>query len=257
MTGPVVALLLAAAGAVLLLRPVRTGTLPPPPTGTRPVGGVRDEARASDHDRIRRAARRAVDPHELPLFVHQLAGLLRAGRPPHALWADMERVYQDAGTAFAISALPVIAGARRAAALGLSVPEALRGVTPSGRTGAADASEEQLERLWVDLAGCLLIADRSGAPLAGILDHYAGQLDSQLDARGARETALAGPRATVVLLAWLPAVGLVLAFALGVNPVEVLLGSPPGRLTLAAGAVLMVLSRTWTRRLVRVAGGTP
>lgn len=205
---------------------------------------------------VRRLYGRApvVDLHELPLFVHQLAGLLRAGRPPHVLWADMERVHAQGHTTFSGVALPVVVRARRAAELGLSVPAALRDVAGQD-VGRRHADEHLVHRLWIDLAGCLEVAERSGAPLAGILEHYAAQLDAQLDGISSRDTALAGPRATVVLLAWLPVVGLVLGFALGINPVEVLLASPLGRLALAAGASLMLAGRVWSRRLVRRAGG--
>jgi tight adherence protein B len=143
--------------------------------------------------------------------------------------------------------------------LGLSVPDALREAT--GRVTdptARGQSHQRLARLWVDLAGCLIVAERSGAPLAGILEQYAAQLDADLDGLSARETALAGPRATVVLLAWLPVVVLALGFALGLNPLEILLGSLPGRSALAAGVLLIMASRIWSRRLVRHAeGGAP
>lgn len=195
-----------------------------------------------------------VDLHELPLFVHQLAGLLRAGRPPRVLWADMERVHAQGHTTFSRMALPVVARARRAAELGLSVPAALSDAAVQD-VSRRHAGADPVNRLWIDLAGCLEVAERSGAPLAGILEHYAAQLDAQLDGNSARDTALAGPRATVVLLAWLPVVGLVLGFALGINPVEVLLASPLGRFALAAGASFMLAGRVWSRRLVRRAGG--
>ncbi|MHA7189071.1 type II secretion system F family protein [Arthrobacter sp. MDT2-16] len=258
-----VALLLAGSGVILSLSRAA-------PTGSRPAGRARAPAgeglrgplssRMPGHGgtRARYGGRRtAVDPHELPLFVHQLAGLLRAGRPPHTLWADMESVYADRRSTFAVEALPVIGTARRAAELGLGIPDALRQAT--GGTGLAGAGRTrvQTDRLWVDLAGCLVVAERSGAPLAGILERYAAQLDADLEGLSARETALAGPRATVVLLAWLPAVGLFLGFALGLNPLEVLLGSFLGRLAFAAGLLLMIVSRIWSGALVRRAGGDP
>ncbi|BBE23911.1 hypothetical protein MN0502_27940 [Arthrobacter sp. MN05-02] len=203
--------------------------------------------------------RPAVDLHELPLFVHQLAGLLRAGRPAHVLWADIEAVYADGSSTFAAAARPMIAAARRAADLGLGVPDALRQGTPHGGGDAgASSSAAHVDRLWIDLAGCFEVAQRSGAPLAGILERYAAQLDAHLDGLSARDTALAGPRATVVLLAWLPAIGLVLGFALGTNPLEVFTASPPGRLALVVGALLMIASRLWSRWLVQRAGrGSP
>ncbi|WP_181035033.1 type II secretion system F family protein [Arthrobacter sp. B0490] len=257
MTGMIVALLLAASGLILISpRPVLQGQ-----ARRTPAGGAAGPRPPSAAGRGRGgtpgAGRRPpADLHEVPLFVHQLAGLLRAGRPSQVLWADMERVYADAPTAFARAALPMISTARRAAELGLSVPDALRqaaGAAPD--PGVRGQPQARLTRLWIDLSGCLIVAERSGAPLAGILTQYAAQLDADLDGLSARETALAGPRATVVLLAWLPVVGLVLGFALGVNPLEILLGSSLGRIALAAGILLMIVSRFWSRRLVSRAGG--
>ncbi len=194
---------------------------------------------------------------ELPLFVRQMAGLLRAGRPPSVLWIDLEGVYAKEGTGFAARARPVISAARRASALGLSVPETLSdalGAAPQDTTGGF--LTEAVGRLWGDLAACLAVAERSGAPLATILDHYAAQLEAEFAGRAARERALAGPRATVVLLTWLPVVGLLLGFALGVDPVQVLSTDPWGRSALCTGVLLMVVARWWSGRLVRRAEST-
>lgn len=261
MAGMIVAALLAAACGVLGLRRTTAGwSVRLPRNAGTALGGLGSHDREYDlHGGEQRFATsmlargRQLDAHELPLFVHQLAGLLRAGRPPHVLWADMERVHAEGRTSFSVAALPVIATARRAAHLGLSVPAALRDAAAD--TGQQGTRKGQTDRMWSDLAGCLEVAERSGAPLAGILEHYAAQLDAQLDGVSTRETALAGPRATVVLLAWLPAVGLVLGFALGINPLEVLVASSLGRLALVAGVLLMVLARMWSRRLVQQAGG--
>jgi tight adherence protein B len=255
-TGTTVACLLACASVVLAFpRTVPRSRRQQPDTVLIGASGVRGVG-----VRIGRGPTgpKTADLHELPLFVHQIAGLLRAGRPPHVLWADLEVVYADRHSAFGDAALPVIATARRAAGLGLSIPDALRQAAGgSSDTRRRGWSSTHVDHLWIDLAGCLEVAERSGAPLAGILEHYAAQLDAQLDGLSARDTALAGPRATVVLLAWLPVVGLVLGFALGINPFEVLIGSALGRLALLTGAVLMVASRGWSRRLVQRAGGAP
>ncbi len=195
--------------------------------------------------------------HELPLFVHQLTGLLRAGRSPLHLWEDIERVYRDAagsGSPFAAGAMPVIQSARRSAELGLSVPDALRagaGAPAARRSGNPD--RPSAARLWVDLAACFDVAESSGAPLAYVLERYAVQLDSELDADAARETALAGPKATVTLLTWLPVFGLALGYLLGVNPLGALLGSPLGVGVLILGLILMVIARAWSKRLLSAA----
>ena len=90
-----------------------------------------------------------------------------------------------------------------------------------------------------------------------MLTRFAAQLEAEDDAEAARQTALAGPRATVRLLTWLPFLGLGLGLLLGVDPVEVLLGTPWGVAALAAGLALTAAGRIWSARLVRAAEGPP
>jgi tight adherence protein B len=73
------------------------------------------------------------------------------------------------------------------------------------------------------------------------------------DERVRRElrTGLAEPRATALVLAALPAVGLLLGAALGADPLAWLLGSPPGAVVLASGIVLEALGALWSWRIVR------
>jgi tight adherence protein B len=257
MTGAAVALLLMVAVAVLARpgRMTRVGEAAGPGP-TRAVRRPRDVLTVPGRLRawLHRPRGGSADPDELPMFVRQMAGLLRAGRSPSVLWTDLDRIYAEEDTTFAEEARPVIAAAGRSSALGLSVPAALRDALGPAVRGSRAAAITGVDRLWVDLAGCLEVAERSGAPLAALLDHYATQLEADLAGRAARETALAGPRATVVLLTWLPVVGLLLGFALGADPVEVLLGHPLGRAALCSGALLMVVSRAWSGRLVRRAG---
>lgn len=190
-----------------------------------------------------------ADPHEIPLFVHQLTGLLQAGRSPLQVWGDVLSVHREGpGTGFSAAAQPVLRSAHQAALLGLSVPEVLRESASGTRDG-------DLRSLWGDLAACLEISDRSGAPLAAVLARYAVQRESKLDSDAARETALAGPRATVRLLSWLPLFGLAVGYLIGVDPLGVLLGSVPGIAALCAGVLLMMAGRIWSSKLVRAASG--
>ena len=192
-----------------------------------------------------------TDPHEIPLFVHQLTGLLQAGRTPSQLWGDALSVHGGStGTAFSSAVKPARWSAHQAAQLGLSVPEVLREAATRSRDTA-------LRTLWKDLAACLEVAERSGAPLAAVLARYAVQRESQLDSDAARDTALAGPRATVRLLSWLPLFGFAVGYLIGVDPLAVLLGSVPGVAALSAGCVLTIMGRLWSSWLVRTAEGDP
>jgi tight adherence protein B len=252
MTGLLTAILLTAAVLTLHIPP----PLPPALDSSR-RRLPRDPVPTTGRTPVRRTVlgfRRTPGPdlHELPLFVHQITGLLRAGRSPTQLWQDLEDVYAEAaarGSVFAVQALPVIRTARRSAALGLSVTTALR----SAGTPDVPSARSPAPPLWVDLASCLAVAERSGAPLADVLARYAVQLDSALDARAARETALAGPKATVTLLSWLPVAGILLGYLMGVNPLGVLFGSPEGIVALLLGVGLMAAGRLWANRLVAAA----
>lgn len=197
-----------------------------------------------------RKGRPAADPHEIPLFLHQLTGLLQAGRTPAQLWGDAFSVHGTSATKFSTAIRPTLQTAHQAAQLGLSVPDTLR-------EAASRAGEPPLRTLWQDLAACLEVAERSGAPLAAVLARYAVQRESQLDSDAARDTALAGPRATLRLLSWLPLFGLGVGYLIGVDPLAVLLGSVPGVIALCTGIVLMVIGRIWSSKLVHAAAGGP
>lgn len=110
-------------------------------------------------------------------------------------------------------------------------------------------------RIWCELAACFDIAEASGCPLADVLARFAAQLEVEDDAEAARQTALAGPKATVSLLTWLPLMGLGLGIALGVDPLAILIGTPLGMAALAAGVGLTIAGRIWSARLVGATAG--
>jgi tight adherence protein B len=91
--------------------------------------------------------------------------------------------------------------------------------------------------------------------LADVLTRFAAQLEAEDDAGAARQTALAGPKATVRLLTWLPVFGLGLGMVLGVDPLGILLVNRVGMAALAGGIVLTVAGRIWSSRLVHAAAG--
>ena len=202
----------------------------------------------------------------MTLLVQQLAALLTGGRVPARLWDELWSLYsaqpeatrhsdRKAGPGAASRLSPgsvVVLGAARAAALrGAPASDAIRSAVASTyrHTGGREP------RIRDQLAASFDIAGASGCPLADVLTRFAAQLEVEDDAEAARQTALAGPRATVSLLTWLPAMGLGLGVALGVDPLAILLGTPLGLAALAAGLVLTVAGRTWSARLVRAAAG--
>nr|BFD92107.1 hypothetical protein KitaXyl93_34670 [Kitasatospora sp. Xyl93] len=174
-------------------------------------------------------------------FCAGLAGELRGGATPEqALHLATARLAADPEALRRLGEEPV---ARLAAGrYGGDVPAALHLLAEQpGGSGAAA------------VAACWRVAADSGAGLADALERVAEAL------RGERALAeeiageLAGPRATIAVLAALPAVGLLLGTALGARPLEVLLHTPAGLGCLVAGAVLEGLGVLWTARIVRAA----
>ena len=166
----------------------------------------------------------------LTVVVQQLAALLKGGRAPARLWDELCLVYGDP--------MPP----REPAAGRGSVPAPRRSwLLPAGRPSGARPWPRQIRArrrlVWsadrqprtadlAELAACFDIAEASGCPLADVLTRFAAQLEVEDDAEAARQTALAGPKATVTLLTWLPLLGLGLGFCLGVDPLAMLLGTP-------------------------------
>ena len=208
------------------------------------------------------------------LIVQQLAALLKGGRTPALLWDELWLLHVgDPGASMSGEATPgqpvlaagtvrMLAAARAAAMRGSPVGAAIRsaGAAPSGltvgttrRNGAGEGAYQR--RVWFQLATCFDVAEATGCPLADVLTRFAAQLEAEDDAEAARQTALAGPRATVRLLTWLPFLGLGLGLLLGVDPVEVLLKTAWGVVALAAGLALTAAGRFWSARLVRAAEG--
>jgi tight adherence protein B len=100
------------------------------------------------------------------------------------------------------------------------------------------------------LAACWHAADRHGV---GLTEAVAG-IEEGLRAESARVRAvaveLAGIRATILLLAALPAFGIALGLALGANPWDMLLHRMPGQLCLIFGVGLDLCGLLWTDQLV-------
>ena len=76
-------------------------------------------------------------------------------------------------------------------------------------------------------------------------------MDAERHARTALSAAMAGSRATMFLLAALPAFGLALGQAMGAHPLDLLLHSPLGWGLLTVAAVLDTVGVLWTLAIIR------
>ncbi|MER5970290.1 type II secretion system F family protein [Streptomyces sp. NPDC002055] len=163
-----------------------------------------------------------------------VAGELRAGRQP------------DEALRIAVSGtLGTAEGTVTAAArFGGDVPAALR-------KAARQPGAEGL----LGVAACWQVAADSGAGLAAGLERVADALRAERAQGEELEAQLAGTRATAVMLALLPLVGLLMGSALGAEPLRVLLHTPAGWMCLLVGGALEYAGLVWTARVVRAASG--
>jgi tight adherence protein B len=173
-------------------------------------------------DRRERARREAQLGSALRLLISELEA---GGRPAAALAAA-------AGVGPAFGAL--FNAAAEAASSSGSAASVLR----------ADPDTRQLGVAWQ-------LAEETGIELAGVLARVGHDLAAAEVQRRAVAVVLAGPRASAVLLALLPMLGLMLGAGMGARPWEFLLRAPPGRAVCCAGVLLDVAGVLWMQRMLR------
>lgn len=99
------------------------------------------------------------------------------------------------------------------------------------------------------LAHAWRIATVTGAPLAAVIRRVGDDLAGRTDQRRRVSSAVAGARSSAAMLAGLPVLGLLLGAAMQARPLDVLLGSPSGRLLCLVGVTLDCAGVLWTQRL--------
>lgn len=190
---------------------------------------VRRRLRAGERRRV--AERRAEAVRGLcDVFV----GELRAGaQPAEGLTTAVRAVGRDLDGS---ETAPVVAAAR----FGGDVPAALRRVA---RLPGAEG--------LVGVAACWRVAVDGGAGLAAGLERLGATLRARRDQQGSLRAQLAGAWSTVVVLALLPLVGLAMGWAMGADPMGVLLHTPAGLSCLVVGGLLEAAGFWWAGRIVR------
>ena len=103
---------------------------------------------------------------------------------------------------------------------------------------------------WRLTAAAWTLAVRSGAPLAPVLERLADALQSLVQLMQRRSVLLAGPRATILLVAGLPALAILMGMLLGFDPLGVLL-TPFGAVLMVTGTMLEATGILWASRLAR------
>jgi len=186
--------------------------------------------------RVSRARRTAATATtELSDALGILVAELRAGAHP----ADAVQAAADSRAEAASAVIRALATVAAAARLGGDVPAALRSAGP-----------RQLRCWWDQLAGAWSLAEQHGIALADVLDAVRCDAEHRVRFTAEVQARLAGPRATAVVLAGLPLLGLALGQALGASPWYVLCETPMGHLLLVIGTALACAGVWWSTRLI-------
>lgn len=197
-----------------------------------------------------------------------------AGRLPGTLASLAGRWRPTAGGVQADALADLLEGlvpALRAGASEAAAVEVVAGVTTDGPLGdlvaalsGAARSGAPLSPVWAATASAASVpgagfvarawalSEETGVPLALALDTAARSLRAQRSAERALAAATAGARASMVLLAILPATGPVIGLLFGLPPSS-LYGSSASASCLAVGAVLALVGWWWSRSIVRKA----
>lgn len=140
-------------------------------------------------------------------------------------------------------ALDLLCGLAADLRAGLPVPPAL------GITSVAGTSVDGVDRLCDLTSAAVRLADRTGAPLAELIERI--EADARATDRGLAAAAAqaAGARATAWLLAALPIGGIGLGYGIGVDPLAVLLHDTVGGVCAILAVALQIVGLFWAERL--------
>lgn len=176
--------------------------------------------------------RRAEESTGLQGALAVLVGELRVGAHPIAAF---ETAASEVDGPVAARLSEVAARAR----LGADVGAGLRDV----------AAQSMLPEQWERLAVCWQLAQAHGLAIATLMS-TAHRDVVERDRHASRVTAgMAGARATAVILAGLPLLGIGLGELIGADPVRFLLAGGPGGWLLVIGVVLACCGLAWSDRI--------
>lgn len=118
-----------------------------------------------------------------------------------------------------------------------------------GQLSGPDSGSSVSEGSWRRIAVAWRTAEHSGVPMGELLEALRADLAARRAFTERTRAGLAGPRATAVVLAGLPLLGIALGQATGARPIQVLLGGGLGGMLLVIGTALVAAGMVWTERI--------
>jgi tight adherence protein B len=100
------------------------------------------------------------------------------------------------------------------------------------------------------ISAAVLLSTRTGCSLADVLGAVDDDLRARRSSRRELRAATAAPRASALLLAGLPVLGLAMGAGIGADPWRVLTETGTGQVLLVTGVGFEFAGLVWSRRLV-------
>jgi tight adherence protein B len=202
-----------------------------PPSAAVALGLVSGTVAWRRHGAVRRA-RRASESAALQVAFDVLAGELRAGaHPVTAFETAAAEVSDDVA-----SALRVVAARAR---LGVEVAVGL----------SAAAARSTVPMYWLRLSVCWELASRHGLGIATLVRTAHRDVVERQRFESRVAAGMAGARATAMVLAGLPVLGMALGQLIGADPVQFLLSGGLGGGLLVIGSALACAGLLWSDRI--------
>jgi tight adherence protein B len=117
--------------------------------------------------------------------------------------------------------------------------------------GAIPGSEGDLRQALDRVSAGVLLSSRTGCSLAAVVAAVEDDLRARHRQRLELRAATAAPRASALLLAGLPVLGLAMGSGVGADPWAVLTTTRTGQMLLLAGVALELAGVAWSRRLIQ------
>ncbi len=102
----------------------------------------------------------------------------------------------------------------------------------------------------VSFAQVWQVCERNGAILSPVLTSFNNQIRTENELRQELSSSLSGVKLSAYVLAFLPVIGIILAYLLGVNSIFWLTNSSFGKTSLLLALILEIIGVFWVRRLI-------
>ena len=125
----------------------------------------------------------------------------------------------------------------------------------TGRTDAITDAPRSVTRAFQGLSAAWRLSEHHGVPLSDLADGLREDAVGRHAHRSSVSASLAGPRATMMILAALPLLGIGMGQALGATPVSFLLSGGLGGWVLLVGTGLACAGVLWSQQILAKAEG--